>query len=137
MLERGASSTLFPCENWVFEWNAACSSVFSIGRNAHFVLKRPIHVSWRNTFISRMKKFKLEAGVCSPLFHDNWVTFRKEYCLPIMDFILWEPHFVQNRPIQLNWTNTCIPRRKTIYVRSRSIYHIVSLWELSLFLRGK
>jgi hypothetical protein len=38
-------------------------------------------------------------------------------------------HFGQNRPIELSCRNTSIYQKKIICVRSRSIMHIVSLWE--------
>jgi hypothetical protein len=44
--------------------------------------------------------------------------------------------FASNRPIELSWRNTCNSIRTTICVRSRSIYHIVSLWEWNSFVKG-
>jgi hypothetical protein len=39
--------------------------------------------------------------------------------------------FFPKRPTTLHWSNTCISPKKTIYVRSCSMCHSISLWELS------
>jgi hypothetical protein len=44
-------------------------------------------------------------------------------------------HFVQNRPIQMNWRNTYISWKKTIYFKRRSVQDFVSMWELSYFVK--
>lgn len=45
-------------------------------------------------------------------------------------------HFVQKRPILLNWRRKYTSWKKTIHIRSRNVLHIVSLGELSLYLEG-
>jgi hypothetical protein len=70
--------------------------------------------------------------VTNPLFlYKNWVTFESNTpCLS--EFSSWRSiHFVKNRPIQMNRRDTCISWMKIIYVRSRSVQHIVFLWEQS------
>jgi hypothetical protein len=51
-------------------------------------------------------------------------------------FSRWIDSVVPNRPIQPRWKNTCLSPMKATYVRSCSIEHMHSLWELSQFLKG-
>jgi hypothetical protein len=44
--------------------------------------------------------------------------------------------FLHNRPILLNWRDTCISWNNAICVISRSVLHIVSLWKFSYLLKG-
>jgi hypothetical protein len=45
-------------------------------------------------------------------------------------------HFMKNSPIQQNWRYMCTFWNNTICVWSRSVLHIVSLWELSQLVNG-
>jgi hypothetical protein len=143
MLERGGSSTLFSCENWVslwkehlisesllkwenhslfeiyplwmkwrntcmlwnntmsqrhkcpahcfpmriefpFERNAAYLSWFLNVRNITFMQNSSIQVKGRSSVSFVRKQSMLEAGGSSTLFPcENWVSFWKEYCLPL------------------------------------------------------
>jgi hypothetical protein len=75
----------------------------------------------------------LEAGVSYILFpYENWVRLWKESILLVISRGR-NIHFGQNSPIQLNWKNTCIFWNNTICVRCRSVFCLVSLWELSWF----
>jgi hypothetical protein len=86
-LAGGASSVLFFGQKWVCFWKKDCLPIrFSKVRKAHFVPRRTIQLSWRSTCISQKKIIKLEAGACSTLCPcQNWISFWKEYCLPIRD----------------------------------------------------
>jgi hypothetical protein len=67
----------------------------------------------------------LEAGVSCTLFpYMNCVSFWTLYCLHLRDFKLQNIHYVQNRPIMLNWTNTCISWKKIFCVRSSRVLHM-------------
>jgi hypothetical protein len=71
------------------------------------------------------------------------------HCFPVSIAILFERKtssnlgfsrcrwtlFVPKRSIHLSWSNTCISPKKTIYVRRFRLKHIVSLWELSKFMK--
>jgi hypothetical protein len=54
----------------------------------------------------------------------NCVSFWTLYCLHLRDFKLQNIHYVQNRPIMLNWTNTCISWKKIFCVRSSRVLHM-------------
>jgi hypothetical protein len=48
----------------------------------------------------------------------------------------WENHSLfEKYPLQAKWRNTCILWRTTICVRSRSVFQIVSQWELSYLIK--
>jgi hypothetical protein len=116
--------------NSFFEKNTACPSGFVRCRNSHFVAKRPIHVCWRNCGSLNRKPSMLEAGASSTFFPcENWVFERNTACSSVLS-ISRNAHFVSKR---LNWTKSFFPQKKTIYFRSRSIYHIVPQWELFVF----
>jgi hypothetical protein len=80
-----------------------------------------IHVSLQR------KPSVLESGASSTLF-----AVRKELVFEIntsCKSIFWRSSKAQvapNWPILLSWRNTCIYRNKTISVKVRSMYHIVS-----------
>jgi hypothetical protein len=66
MLEGGASSTLFPCENWeLFPCensvvsNTACQSGISKVGNTHFLPYRPLQLNYRNKCISWKKSINV------------------------------------------------------------------------------
>jgi hypothetical protein len=81
-LEGAASSTLFPCENWVNYWKEYCHPLKVVKDP-----KRSIHLSWRNIYISKRKPSTLEGGTSSTLFPcENQVSFWMEYYLPISVF---------------------------------------------------
>jgi hypothetical protein len=84
----GASSTLFPSENWVHFWRAYSQKirVFHTGKK-HLVPHRHIQLNWK-TYVSLERKASMfEAGACSTLLPcENSVDFWKEYYLPIRVF---------------------------------------------------
>jgi hypothetical protein len=64
------------------------------------------------------------------------LVFERNSCKKLQ-FSRWrKAHFVPKGAIQQRWRNTCISPKKTIYVRSSSIYHIVSLVRIELGLEG-
>jgi hypothetical protein len=65
---------------------------------------------------------------------ENWVNSWKNIPFKSQISRLRKAHFVQNSLVQLRWRNKCISRKNTTYGRSRSIKHILSLWELCYFL---
>jgi hypothetical protein len=77
----------------------------------------------------------LEAWESSHCFPVRMSYFLKGMLSAFQDFQVTETFTLFNLHIQPNCRNTCISWKKTSYVRSRRVLHIVSLWELSYFLK--
>jgi hypothetical protein len=58
------------------------------------------------------------------------LAFWKEYCLALNVFKWENIHFMKNSPIQLNWRDTCLSWKNTIYVRSSIVFTMFTIWEL-------
>jgi hypothetical protein len=72
------------------------------------------------------KKIFSEAGASSTLFPSNIELVLKEILHANHSFQSGKALFIPNRPIQQSWRITYVCLKKTTYVRSSSIYHIVS-----------
>jgi hypothetical protein len=95
--------------------------------------------SWiEETHVSLERKpSKLEGGASSTLLPVRivWLLERNAFCES--EFSRGRiPHFVQNRPMQLSWRNTCISLKKTIYVWRWSIKHVFSCDNWVVFKRN-
>jgi hypothetical protein len=72
------------------------------------------------------------AGTSSTLFPMRTkLLFERNVSCKVLLSRWKKAHLLPNTPVQISWQNTCILWKRTISVRSRSIWHIVSLWELS------
>jgi hypothetical protein len=126
MLERGGTSILFPCENCVSLWKVYLLSECFEGVNHSLYGKSPLQMKWRNTFNKcvsyKITQSVLESRVSSTFFpYDNWVTFGKEYCLPLRVFWNEEHHLCEKYLHSSKWKMHCISLKKTIYVRTRRV----------------
>jgi hypothetical protein len=92
-LEAGGSSTLFSCEKWggLLKEYLRFESILK-WKNHSLYVKYLLQVKWRNTSILWQNTMcSIEARVCCILF-ENWITYWKEYCLPLSLFMCEEHH---------------------------------------------
>jgi hypothetical protein len=103
MLDASASTTFFPCENWVcFQKEYSLWIIVFKVRKGCFSSNKPFQLSWRNTCISPKKTIYFR--ICS-IYHivpsENRISFWKEYVLQIRILKDEKGSFFPTMPIQL------------------------------------
>jgi hypothetical protein len=88
MLEEGGSKTLLCNENWVSLWNEYLQSENILKWENHSLYdKYPLQTKWRNTCILWNNTICVRGRRSCTLFpYEYWITFWKEYCLPLRVF---------------------------------------------------
>jgi hypothetical protein len=132
MWEAVLSYKCFPYENLVsLERNSSSLSVFSSGRNIHFMKNSTTPLNWRNTCISWSNT------ICVWSRHVLYFPLTTELAceknvpyLPVFSSVR-NIHFMKNGPLQTNWRNKRNFWKSIICVRGNRVFHIFSLWELN------
>jgi hypothetical protein len=139
MFQTVPSITLFPSENWVTFWKVFLLQLrFWTLEISSCCPKGHSHLSWKTHVSLQRRTSVLKASSSSTLFpYENWVIFDRNSTFNLDDSKWRLAVFVSNRPTHVNWMNTCFSRKKTICHGSQIKSHIVSLWELNEFLKGK
>jgi hypothetical protein len=111
-LEAGASTQLFPSENWSSVWrNTSCKTEVSWWIKAHFFPKRPLQLRGRSTCVSRTQGFLLDAVASSHCFPVRMVVvlakvlpatlmFQSEYRLSLIQIGLFSSGEETHAPLQ-------------------------------------
>jgi hypothetical protein len=91
-------------------------------------------VNGRSTVSPGRQPSMFKAEGCKTLFPcENWVSLWKEHCE--LRVFKWENHSLYEKYLQSKCRNTCILWNSTICVRGMSVLHILSLGELSYYLK--
>jgi hypothetical protein len=122
VLEAGASTSFFPCENLVSFWKQYFLQIltFTVEKGSFF-FQIGLFTWDVRTHVSQKKTFSVRNRSILHMFSLGEMSyFLKEYILQIRIFKLEKGSFCPNRPNQLSWRKTCISPNNTTYASSCS-----------------